>query len=31
MLQTEERPNDFYIGAEYDATQPVTSRPEDFM
>ena len=31
MLQTDKRPNDFYIGAEYDATQPVTSRPEDFM
>ena len=31
MLQTDERPNDFYIGSEYDASQPVTSRPEDFM
>ncbi len=31
MLQTDKRPNDFYIGAEYDASQPVTSRPEDFM
>lgn len=31
MLQTDQKPNDFYIGQEYDASQPVTSRPEDFM
>lgn len=31
MLQTDERPNDFYIGAEYDASMPVSHKPEDFM
>lgn len=31
MLQADERPNDVYIGAEYDMSPPVTSRPEDFL
>jgi co-chaperonin GroES (HSP10) len=31
LLQANEKPNDFYIGQEYDNSKPITSRPEDFM
>jgi co-chaperonin GroES (HSP10) len=31
LCSADEKPNDFYIGQEYDASPPTTSRPEDFM
>lgn len=31
LVQSDTRPNDVYIGAEFDTAPPVTSRPEDFM
>jgi co-chaperonin GroES (HSP10) len=31
MLKADEKPNDFYIGQEHDTSNPITSRPEDFM
>jgi co-chaperonin GroES (HSP10) len=31
LLQSDDKPNDFYIGLEHDTSKPITSRPEDFM
>ncbi len=31
LCKSDSKPNDFYIGEEYDASKPMTVRPEDFM
>jgi co-chaperonin GroES (HSP10) len=31
LCSADEKPNDFYIGQEYDTSKPITSRPEDFL